>query len=50
VYVSYAPVSFTAHGTTHTLKVPGLVITFSSTITTATTEYVQLNPTSLGKG
>ena len=50
LFVSHASVSFTANGTTYTIKVPSSAITFASSITTATTEYVQLSPSNLGKG
>src|SRR5258708_16741074 len=50
VYVSHASVTFTANNQTYTLKVPGSAITFSSATTTATTDYVLLKPTFLGKG
>jgi hypothetical protein len=50
VYVSHASITFTANGTTYNLKVPSSKITFSSTTTTATTDFVQLTPVFLGKG
>ncbi len=50
VYVSHASITFTANGTTYNLKVPSSAITFSSTTTTATTDFVQLTPVFLGKG
>ena len=50
LFVSHASVTFTANGTTYTVKVPSSRITFSSTTTTATTDFVQLTPASLGKG
>jgi len=50
LYVSHASVTFTANGTTYTVKVPSSAITFSSTTTVATTDYVQLKPLFLGKG
>jgi hypothetical protein len=50
LFVSHASVTFTANGTTYTVKVPSSAITFSSTTTTATTDFVQLTPISLGKG
>jgi len=50
VYVSHASITFTANGKTYNLKVPSSAITFSSTTTTATTDFVQLTPVFLGKG
>ena len=50
IFVSHASITFTANGQTYTVKVPSSAITFSSAVTTATTEYVQLKPLFLGKG
>ena len=50
LYVSHASISFTANGTTYTIKVPSSAITFSSSTTLATTDFVQLQPLFLGKG
>src|SRR5207249_7835914 len=45
-----ASITFTANGTTYHLKVPNSAITFASTTTTATTDFVQLTPLFLGMG
>lgn len=50
VYVSHASISFIANGTTYTIHVPSSAITFSSSTTLATTDFVQLHPLFLGKG
>jgi len=50
VFVSHALITFTANNQTYTVKVPSSAITFSSATTTATTDYVQLQPLFLGKG
>jgi hypothetical protein len=50
LFVSDASITFSADGTTYTLKVPSSVITFSSTTNLATTGFNQLKPLSLGKG
>ena len=50
LYVSHASISFVANGTTYTIPVPNSAITFSSSTTLATTDFVQLHPLFLGKG
>lgn len=50
LFVSHASITFTANGTTYTIHVPSSAITFSSSTTLATTEFVQLHPLFLGKG
>jgi hypothetical protein len=50
LFVSDASITFSANNQTYTVKVPSSAITFSSAITVATTDFVQLKPLFLGMG
>ncbi len=50
VYVTHASITFTANNQTYKVRVPNSTITFSSSTTTPTTDFVQLTPLFLGVG
>jgi hypothetical protein len=50
LFVSHPSITFTANSKTYYLKVPSSVISFSSSNTTASTDFTQLKPLFLGKG
>jgi hypothetical protein len=50
LYVSHASITFTANNQTYQVRVPSSIITFSSSTTTATTEFALLTPKFLGAG
>jgi hypothetical protein len=50
LYVSHASITFTANNQTYKVRVPSSTITFSSSTTTATTDFVLLTPSFLGVG